>query len=102
MRIAFVRSGGFAGLFLTANIDLQTLSPEESAAFEKEIMDASFFDFREQIKPAAPAPDRFEYQITISSPQRTHTVTISESLITNSLRPLVDHLTELARTGKNR
>ena len=37
MRIEFVRSGGFAGLFLTANIDLQTLSPEESAAFEKEI-----------------------------------------------------------------
>ncbi len=57
---------------------------------------------REQIKPASPMPDRFEYQITISSPQRTHTVTVSESLVTDTLRPLVDHLTELARTGKYR
>jgi len=102
MHIEFVRSGGFAGLFLTANIDLQTLSPEESTTLEREINDTAFFDLPEQIKPASPMPDRFEYQITISSSQRTHTVTVSESLVTDSLRPLIDHLTELARTGKYR
>ena len=78
MHIEFVRSGGFAGLFLTANIDLQTLPPDESALLEREINDTAFFDLPEQIKPASPMPDRFEYKITVSSPQRAHTVTVSE------------------------
>jgi hypothetical protein len=102
MRIEFVRSGGFAGLFLTANIDLQTLPPDESATFEREINDTAFFELPEQIKSSFPMPDRFEYQITVTSPQRTHTVTVSESLVTDALRLLVDHLTDLARTGKYR
>ncbi len=102
MHIQFARSGGFAGILLTANVDSQGLSQGESALLEREIMDASFFDLPAQIKSASPMPDRFEYQITISSSQRTHTVTVSESLVTDTLRPLVDHLTDLARTGKYR
>ena len=102
MHIEFVRSGGFAGLFLRANIDLETLPLGESATLENEINNSAFFDLPEQIKLSSPMPDRFEYQITISSSQQTHTVTIHESSVTNSLRPLIDHLTDLARTGKYR
>jgi hypothetical protein len=102
MRIDFVRSGGFAGILLSARIDLEKLSPDESATLERLINEANFFDLPEQIKPASPMPDRFEYQVTVSSSQRTHTVTVSESLVTEPLRPLLENLTELARTGKYR
>ena len=102
MRIEFVRSGGFAGILLTARIDLEKLPPDESAILESWINEANFFNLPEQIKPAASMPDRFEYQITVSSSQQTHTVTVSESLVTNPLRPLLEHLTDLARTGKYR
>ena len=102
MRIDFVRSGGFAGILLSARIDLEKLSPDESATLERLINEANFFDLPEQIKPASPMPDRFEYQVTVSSSQRTHTVMVSESLVTVPLRPLLENLTDLARTGKYR
>ena len=102
MHIEFLRSGGFAGISLTAKLDLQNLSTDESAILEKQINESNFFDLQELIKSAAPMPDGFEYQLTISSLERTHTVTVSESLITAQLRPLIDHLTDLARTGKYR
>jgi hypothetical protein len=102
MRIEFVRSGGFAGILLSARIDLEKLPPDESAILELRINEANFFNLPEQIKPALPMPDGFEYQVTVSSPQRTHTVTVSESLVTDQLRPLLEYLTDLARTGKYR
>jgi hypothetical protein len=102
MRIEFVRSGGLAGIPLTAKIDSQNLSQDESAVLEKMVNEAGFFDLPEQIKPASPKPDRFEYQITVSSSQRTHTVTVNETGVTDKLRPLIEHLTGLARTGKYR
>ena len=102
MRIEFMRSGGFAGILLSARIDLDKLPPDESAILESRIDEANFFALPEQIKPTVPMPDRFEYQITISSSQRTHTVTISETLVTDPLRPLLEYLTDLARTGKYR
>ncbi|HUH96555.1 MAG TPA: protealysin inhibitor emfourin [Anaerolineales bacterium] len=102
MQIEFVRSGGLAGILLTARVDLQNLPQEESEALETQIQAARFFDLPGQIRPEAPVPDSFEYQITVSSPQRTHTVTASESSINEPLRRLVDHLTDLARTGKYR
>ena len=102
MRVEFVRSGGFAGILLVANIDFKNLPPDESAILEKQIEAADFFRLPEVIKPAAAAPDRFEYQITVSSPTQMHTVSVSESLVVDSLRPLIEHLTDLARTGKYR
>lgn len=102
MRIEFVRSGGFAGINLTARVDSEKLAPDEKAALEKKISDASFFDLPEQIKPPSPGPDRFEYSVTVSSSGRTHTVIVSETLVPDKLRPLLDHLTDLARTGKYR
>ena len=102
MRIDFVRSGGFAGISLTAHIDSGMLLPDEAAALEKKVSDANFFGLPEQIKSASPGPDRFEYSVTIASSVRTHTVVVSEALVSDQLRPLLDHLTDLARTGKYR
>ncbi|MCL4530132.1 MAG: hypothetical protein M1282_12040 [Chloroflexi bacterium] len=102
MRIEFVRSGGFAGISLTARVDSEKLAPDEKAALEKKISDASFFDLPGQIKPTPPGADMFEYSLTISSPPRTHTVIVSETVVPDKLRPLLDHLTDLARTGKYR
>ncbi len=102
MRVSFVRSGGMAGILLTANFDIQSLPPGESAILEREVIAASFFDLPEKIEHSPAAPDRFEYEITISSSDKTHKVRVGEALIAESLQPLIDHLTNLARTGKYR
>ena len=100
MRLRFVRSGGFAGILLTANLDSENLSSDEMAALEREVAEASFFDLPEQVILPSSMPDGFEYEITVSSSNQVRTLKVSESLVTDTLRPLVDHLMKLARTGK--
>ena len=102
MHIGFVRSGGFAGMLLVANIDSQSLPAEELSILESEVAEAAFFDLPERIVPASPMPDSFEYEISVSSSNQTHTIRVGEALVADSLRPLIDHLTNLARTGKYR
>ncbi len=102
MRIEFVRSGGFAGLQLTANFNSEALPPDEARALEQKIKDAGFFDLPARIMPASPGPDRFEYNVTIESDQGKHTVVINETVVPERMRPLLEHLMELARSGKYR
>ena len=100
MHIEFVRSGGFAGMRLSASIDSQHLLPEQASTLEKMIADSGFFDLPEQIKPTAPGPDRFEYRVVISSAGQTHSVNVNEAVIPDRLNPLLDFLTTLAMSGK--
>ena len=102
MRIEFARSGGFAGILLTARVDLQDLPPAEAAVLQAQVEAAGFFELPAQLRPASTTPDRFEYQLTVVAADKTHTVTVSEPMVTDVLRPLLDHLTALARTGKYR
>lgn len=102
MKIEFVRSGGFAAIRLTASIDSEKLPPGEASKLEAMVESAGFFDLPAEIRPAAPAPDRFEYRITVSTAGRTHTVFISEAAIPARVAPLIDYLTAVARSGGNR
>ncbi|MBI3739522.1 MAG: hypothetical protein HY258_10795 [Chloroflexi bacterium] len=100
MKIDFVRSGGFAGLRLAVNVDTQTLPADQSAALEKLIRDSGFFNLPEQIKSPSGGADRFEYRLTISDAGRSHSVTVSEAAMPESLRPLIDRLTEMAKSPR--
>jgi hypothetical protein len=100
MHIEFVRSGGFAGLRLAASIDSQQLTPEQASNLGKLIADAGFFDLPEQITSPKPAPDRYMYQIIVSSAQQTHSINVSEAVVPDRLRPLLDFLTTLASSSK--
>jgi hypothetical protein len=101
MHIEFSRTGGFTGIRLAGSFDTQQLLPEQASILNKLIEDAGFFNLPEEIKPTSPGPDRFQYQITISSAQQAHTVSVSEALIPVTLNPLIDYLTTLAtKTNK--
>lgn len=102
MQVEFVRSGGFAGISLTVRVDSGTLPPADQAALEKNVSAAGFFDLPAQIKPSSPAPDGFEYRLTITSSSQSHSVIVSEGVVPDDLRPLLDQLTDLARSGKYR
>jgi hypothetical protein len=100
MRIEFVRSGGFAGIRLAGNFDTQQLLPEQSSTLDKLVEAAGFFSLPQEIKPPTPAVDRFEYQVTISTGQQTHSVRVSEPAAPENLRPLLDYLTTLTISSK--
>jgi hypothetical protein len=102
MHIEFVRSGGFAGMRLTASVDTEQLPAERASTLDKLISDAGFFELPEQILPPAPVPDRFEYKLTVTAPQKTHSIVVSDAAAPASLRPLLNYLTTLAMVSKNR
>jgi hypothetical protein len=97
MQIDFERSGGFAGLSLRLSLDTKQLPPAGATALEKMIQDSGFFDLPAQIQSGAPGADRFEYRVTITSQPLTHSLVVNEAAVPDTLQPLLDHLTELAR-----
>lgn len=100
MRIYFVRSGGLAGIRMTTTIDSEMLSPEEVQKLREMLEAAGFFDLPPIIAPNAPGADRFQYELTVESEDRQHTVEIYESAIPAELRPVLEWLTQKAFMGK--
>lgn len=92
MRISFERSGGFAGMTRTTNIDTANLAPNESNQLSQLVNQASFFELPELITNATSQSDRFEYTLIVEDNGKQHAVTVSESAIPNNLKPLIDWL----------
>jgi hypothetical protein len=100
MRIDFERSGGFAGMRLSATVDSHSLDEAEISRLEQEIEEASFFELPAQIKTPAGGADRFQYRITVAINDQETTVEVDEAALPDSLRPLVKHLERLIRTRR--
>ena len=100
MQIEFARTGGFAGLRLTASINTQELPPDQASTVEAMIRDSGFFELPDKLLPPSPAPDRFEYRVTVSTDKESHSIVASEMLVPGRLRPLLNYLTTLAMTAK--
>jgi hypothetical protein len=100
MKISFLRTGGFAGLRLATTIDSTTLSPEETAHLRMLVENAGFFALPASLKAKASGADRFQYTITIETPEQQHTVTADESAVSPALRQLLNWLTKAASIKK--
>jgi hypothetical protein len=96
MRINFERSGGFAGMRVTATIDTDSLPADEAAELLQLVESAGFFDLPTTI-PSTVGADQFTYQLTVQSESRQHRVEVREGGVPPSLRPLLQRLTSLAR-----
>ena len=102
MRIEFKRGGGYTGIPLSARIDLDML-PEAEAKNLRELIDvAGFFELPAAITTPATGADRFQYTLTIKTPQRQHTVEIHEAAAPPALRPLLEALTAAARLQREK
>lgn len=96
MQITFERSGGFAGMITTTTVDTATLPPAQANQIRLLVEAANFFQLPTAIAPDN-QPDRFQYQLTIQEGNQQHSVTVGESTMPGTLRPLVDCLMETAR-----
>lgn len=93
MNIHFERSGGFAGLRATQDVDSTDLSPQERSELDRLVEAAHFFDLPADVRAAKPGADRFQYKLTMKDGSREHTVGIDEAATPESLRPLLRWLT---------
>jgi hypothetical protein len=102
MRIDFERTGGFAGVRLTATIDSDTLSPEEADNVREMVDAANFFNLPPKIAAREQGVDRFQYRVTVESEGRRHSVDIQEAAIPPPVRPLLQWLSAAARKKRHK
>jgi hypothetical protein len=95
--IFFERSGGFAGITNTVELDSKTLPAEEAEKLEEMIISSGFFEDKDKDMPNSNRPDQFQYKITIEYEGKKQTREFGESSVPESLRPLVHYLTLKAR-----
>jgi hypothetical protein len=96
----YERSGGFAGISTSVEIDSKTLSDEEQKMVRVLIDQSGFFDFNEIAWPKSEIPDRFQYKITIAYKDKKETLEFSEPSIPDSFGELINYLTLKARNKR--
>ncbi len=100
MRIIFERSGGFANIRFSGDFDLDKLPADQAELLQKLLDQAKFKALPDRLMGKAPVPDQFNYSITVETEKWTHTVTTGDRSAPETLRPLLQKLTELARSQR--
>ena len=78
------------------DFDLAGMPAYVSQRLENLLSDSRFFDIP-VVNDLRSGPDEYEYAITVVAGNAIHTVHVSDTSMPNSLRPLIEQLTELAR-----
>jgi hypothetical protein len=102
MRIEFERTGGFAGMQLSTHVDTEDLAPRDAELLESAVEAAKVDQLPRRLISAAPGADRFQYHLVVEQGDERYEVEVSEAVVPDSLRPLIEHLSMLARTGRLR
>jgi hypothetical protein len=95
MQVSFERSGGFANIPLSVSVNTEMLPSDQAVQLRQWVEAAQFFDLPTSLMSSG-QPDRFQYQITVEEGDRQHSVSVSESAMPESLKPLVRWLTAYA------
>lgn len=82
MRVDIARSGGIAGVALTASIDTATLAGADRAAMERQLLGLPF----DAPNTAPPHPDAFVFDVTIVDGATRRHARVAESDLTPALR----------------
>jgi hypothetical protein len=101
MKISYRRTGGFAGMTLSYDIDVDTLSSEEAKEIDVLVASANFFKLPLHIQAETPGLDQFQYTLSIETKEVQHTVEFGEVSMPDNLRPLVDKIRILSRSTRN-
>ena len=96
-RIKFERTGGFAGLRIAANIELDDLPEEQADRLSELLDDVDFDELPENLMKGNPVPDGFTYSITVEYEEGQHTVTTSDTSAPGKMQPLLELLYQIAR-----
>jgi hypothetical protein len=94
-RILFERTGGFAGIRLEADIEVNDLPEDEKSELLELLDDMDFDELLEELSSAT--PDGFVYSITVISNKKEYKVLTDESSMPNDMQPLIETLESMAK-----
>lgn len=96
-RITYERTGGFAGMHITANFSPDDL-PEEQAQTLMQLLDELHFaDLPEQTMNKPSLPDQFTYRITVETKEGQHSIVTGDMSAPAEMQELLQLLNRIAR-----
>ena len=96
-RIKFERTGGFAGIRIAADIDMNKLPDEQKHKILELLDDMDFEDLPKKIQDKMPVPDEFVYSVVVISNKKEYEVLASESAMPENMQPLLEILESMAK-----
>ena len=97
--ISYKRTGGAMGQEMAVNFNLNEMPANISQRLQNLITESNFFA-TPVVNEALARPDEFEYTVTIDRGNSMHTVRTTDSSMPDSLRQLIEGLTELAKASE--
>ena len=85
------------GREMTMNFDLNEMPASVARRLDNLLTSADFFEVP-VVNDLITCPDEYEYDITVVAGNSIHTVHVSDTSMPESLRPLIEELTELIET----
>ena len=99
MRVSCRKTGGIAGLKISADIDFEKLSSSEQKEFMNLVERAKLFE--QPSKPDGKAmPDQNQYEITIEDNGKKNSFMTNDASASEELMDLIDWLFDAARDQK--
>jgi hypothetical protein len=96
-KIKFERTGGFAGIRLAADMELDKL-PEDQKHEILDLLDKmDFEDLPEKLAGKKPVPDEFTYSIVVVSSKSEYKVLAGASAMPHEMTPLIEILEQFAK-----
>ena len=99
-RIKFERTGGFAGMTIARDMELDDLSDEQAHTLLELLDDLDFEELPEQMTGTETMPDQFTYTITVETPRGKPTVVTGDASAPDKMQELLHFLNRLARSKK--
>ncbi len=95
MKIKFRQSGGYAGLRMGLDLDINSLSTDESTQLESLVKTSGILQSKSG--RAENAADLINYEITIETKEGTHQVKFDDLTLPESVLPLLEYLQSQAK-----
>lgn len=86
------------GKEMTMDFDLGTMPGSVAQRLDNLLTSSNFFEVP-VVNDLITRPDEYQYDITVVAGNSIHTVHVSDNSMPDSLRPLVEELTELTETA---
>ena len=99
-QIKYERTGGFAGIRLSADFDPNDLPDEQIRPLLDLLDDMDFRELPAQITGESSMPDQFTYEITVKTNQWEHTVITGDASAPEQLQELARLLDRIAKTRR--
>ena len=96
-KIKYERTGGFAGMRLSADFEPHELPGEQMRTLLDLLDDMDFDELPEQLMGKSVMPDQFTYQITVRTDKGEHTVTTGDTSAPEKLQELLRLLDRIAK-----